>query len=384
MKPDTDHGALDQTRTASAGTSSDLSDWLRLNRAFINSPSALAPLLKQHGTADAIWSALTQPEYRRQGARLMRALSSADADGVQRDMDWLAAPGRHLLTWADDDYPPLLRELPVPPCVLFLAGNRSLLQQPQIAVVGSRRPSLGGKRVAARLAGELAACGLVVSSGMAIGIDAEAHAAVLKAKGATLAVLGSGLARPYPAHADGLYHRLVQCGAVISEFPTDMAPLPGNFPRRNRLISGLTLGTVVVEATERSGSLITARQALEQGKEVFAVPGPVDSPTSRGCHLLLRQGAKLVESAVDVLEEIAPVFTPPRPPPAATAARADDAVLTPPLQRILPCVDYQATGLDDIVEASGLTAAQVSSMLCILEIKGFVVTQWDGRYIRVR
>ena len=365
----------------------DQASWLRLNRAFIKNPALLTPLLQQHSIARDIWSAVK--ERVGQDKRWSNVLSFADEAGVQRDMDWLAAgTDRHLLTWADADYPQLLRELSVPPCLLFLIGDPALLQWPQIAMVGSRRPSISGLRTAARLAEELSSLGVAVTSGMAFGIDSEAHEAVLRTGGKTLAVLGSGLSKPYPVHPRDLFGRLSRQGVVISEFPTDMAPYPGNFPRRNRLISGLTRGTVVVEATERSGSLITARQALEQGREVFAVPGPIASRTSRGCHILLRQGAKLVETAIDIIEEFPSGFLPGGFSHKLSGDRsdhpADDAALSPPLQRMLKWVGYEGTRMDDIVAVSGLTVTQVSSMLCTLEIKGFIIIQWDGSYCRVK
>ena len=230
-------------------------------------------------------------------------LRDPDWAGAEADMRWLEGPRNALLTIADPAYPARLRELPNPPSALFLHGDPELLALPQLAVVGSRSPSTGGRRTAQAFAADLAAAGLAIGSGLASGIDAAAHEGALSVDGLTLAVTGTGLDRVYPARHRELAHRVAMNGLLVSEFPTGTPPLPANFPRRNRILAGLALGTLVVEAATQSGSLITARLAAENGREVFAIPGSIHNPLSRGCHQLIRQGAKLVETAEHKLED---------------------------------------------------------------------------------
>ncbi len=210
--------------------------------------------------------------------------------------------GTRLLPLSDPLYPPLLRQIPDPPIALFVRGDATLLSEPQLAMVGSRNPSVEGRRNAEEFAEYLAKCGLVITSGMALGIDAASHKGALKG-GKTVAVWGTGLDKAYPPRNRELAEEIIAKGVVVSEFPPGTPPLPTHFPRRNRIISGLAVGTLVVEAAKQSGSLITARLASEQGREVFAIPGSIHNPMARGCHRLLRDGAKLVESAGDILEE---------------------------------------------------------------------------------
>ena len=235
-------------------------------------------------------------------------LRAPDWPGAEADMRWLEQTRNFLLRITDPGYPALLRELPSPPSALFLHGDPDLLGLPQLAIVGSRNPSTGGRRTAGEFAGFLAASGLIVASGLATGIDAAAHRGALDADGLTLAVTGTGLDRVYPARNRALAHDIAMNGLLVSEFPCGTPPLPGNFPRRNRILAGLSLGTLVVEAATQSGSLITARLAAEAGREVFAIPGSIHNPLARGCHALIRDGAKLVETGQHVLEELAPLL----------------------------------------------------------------------------
>ena len=211
-------------------------------------------------------------------------------------MEWLSQPGNHVVHFQDAAYPALLKQIADPPPLLFVRGDRDYLAQPQLAIVGSRNPTHTGRALAREFAAHLASFGLTITSGLASGIDGAAHQGAIEAGGTTLAVTGTGLDRVYPARHRDLAHRVAENGALVTEFPPGTAPLAANFPRRNRLISGLSLGTLVVEAALRSGSLITARSALEQGREVFAIPGSIHNPLARGCHALIRDGAKLVES----------------------------------------------------------------------------------------
>ncbi|HEX7044917.1 MAG TPA: DNA-processing protein DprA [Burkholderiales bacterium] len=293
-----------------------------------------------------------------------------------RDLAWLADPTHHLVTWLDPDYPPLLREIPDPPLVLYVYGRRDLLAQPQLAIVGSRNPTPLGRQNAAAFARALSDAGLVITSGLALGIDAAAHRAALEAGGTTVAVAGTGLDRVYPPVNRELADAIAERGALVSEFPLGTPARPAHFPIRNRLISGLSLGVLVVEAAEQSGSLITARLAAEQGREVFALPGSIHSPLARGCHLLIRQGAKLVETAAHVLEELGPL--------AAVSADArfqtpaPDETLAPDERAVLDNLGYEPTSVDALIERSGLTPDTVSSILLQLELRGLVLVGPGG------
>ena len=252
-------------------------------------------------------------------------------------------------------------------------------------MVGSRNPSVEGRRNAEEFAAYLARCGLVITSGMALGIDAASHKGALKG-GQTVAVWGTGLDKAYPPRNRELAEEIAAKGLIVTEFPPGTPPLPTHFPRRNRLISGLSVGTLVVEAARQSGSLITARLASEQGREVFAIPGSIHNPMARGCHRLLREGAKLVESAADILEELAPLLQ--LEPPVASAgtvagAGVDAAPEDPEYRLLLNSLDFAPTSVDSLVERTGLTPDVVSSMLLMLELQGHVEASPGGRYSRV-
>lgn len=301
---------------------------------------------------------------------------------------WLAQPGHHLVTRDDPLYPPRLRQIERAPPALFVLGDPELLRLPQIAIVGSRNPTPSGQENAEAFAASLARAGLIVTSGLALGIDAAAHQGALSANGLTIAVCGTGLDRVYPARNRALAHEIARHGALVSEFPPGMPALAGNFPRRNRLISGLSLGVLVVEAALQSGSLITARLAGAQGREVFAIPGSIHSPLARGCHRLLREGAKLVESAQDILEEIGPLLNHDQPgmeitgagrtPDEASPRGQDD----PEYGRLLQAIGFGPARIDQLVERTGLTAEALASMLLILELRGEVALVPGGAYQR--
>lgn len=305
---------------------------------------------------------------------------------VGEALKWAEQPGHHLLLWGDTAYPPLLREIPDPPGLLFVHGHLAVLSRLQLAVVGSRNPSVGGERIAYELSRGLAEAGFTLASGLALGIDAAAHRGALAAGGATIAVAGTGVDRVYPAVHQNLAVEITATGAVLSEFPLGTPPRRQNFPRRNRIISGLARGTVVVEAGLRSGSLVTARHALEQGREVFAVPGSIHNPLARGCHVLIRAGATLVEGVEDILEELAPELggryvSPPAEIEHGPAADVDS--LDTEYCRLLGCMGLDPVPIDFLVECSGLTANSVSSMLLILELQGYVRSQAGGLYLRL-
>jgi DNA processing protein len=354
--------------------------------------SALRRLLDSHGHADGALAAGPR-DWASHGlaAEACQAIRSPDADAIARGERWLDGADRQLIGWRDPDYPPLLRRIPSPPPMLFVAGDAGLLWRPSVAVVGSRAATAGGRANAAAFAGALANAGLCVASGLAAGIDAAAHAATLQAKGATLAVLGTGPDIPYPLRHRPLLERVAAEGAVVSEHLPGTGPLRQHFPSRNRILAGLSLGTVVVEAAERSGALITARLAAEVGREVFALPGSIHNPMARGCHRLIREGATLVESPAEVLDVLGPL--------AADLARALRGELGTPIHvaqsspepppdadadynRLWRALGHDPTGMDELVERSGLTTAELSSMLLALELEGRVAAE-HGRYCRI-
>jgi DNA processing protein len=364
--------------------------WIRLARATGIGARTTLSLLETFGSAEAICSA--SPGQLRSaglGNQAIEALASVDEAAITDDLCWLhEASDNHLLTITDPLYPELLRQIPDPPAWLFLKGDPDLLHHPQLAIVGSRNPTRGGRENATEFSRELAGQGLGITSGLASGIDAAAHEGALAANGITLAVVATGLDRVYPASNRELAHRIADSGLLVSEFPPGTEPRPGHFPSRNRIISGLSLGVLVAEATEKSGSLITARLATEQGREVFAIPGSIHNPLARGCHRLIRQGAKLVEQASDILEELAPFIT--ARTPADTGAIPDSASPAEEEQpdeeytKLLEIVGYDPISIDEIIRQSGLTAAEVSSMLLLLELQGHVESFSGNRFCRIK
>lgn len=313
-------------------------------------------------------------------AELRTALREPAWEAVEHDLAW-AGGQRRILTLDDPLYPPLLAQIGDAPPLLFVHGNTEALVQPQLAIVGSRNPTPLGEETAQQFAKALAGAGLTITSGLALGIDAAAHRGALAGKGQTVAVFGTGPDRIYPARHHDLAHAIVDGGgALVSEYPPGTAPLPGHFPRRNRIISGLALGTLVVEAALRSGSLLTARSASEQGREVFAIPGSIHNPLARGCHRLIRDGAKLVETAQDVLEELAPQLR--AVLAEETASSISEFALDADYRRLLECLDFAPAAVDILVERSGLTADAVSSMLLLLELEGYVSSAAGGGYAR--
>ncbi len=298
-----------------------------------------------------------------------------DWQGVEKDLRWQTA-NCHILTWAHPDYPCLLKEIHSAPQILFVQGVPEVLQKPQIAMVGSRNASKQGKENASQFSYALAEQGLVITSGLALGIDAASHEGALAAGGVTIAVLGSGLDHIYPRSHQSLAANITEQGALVSEFPIGTAPKPAHFPRRNRIISGLSLGVLVVESTLKSGSLITANYALEQGKEIFSLPGSIHNPMSKGCNHLIRQGAKCVESVEHILEELAVCQkVVPSKKRQTTEIKIEKGAL-------YHHIDEVCTPIDSIVVKSGLTAQEVSSMLLELELRGIVVAV-PGGYVRV-
>ncbi|MEF8792285.1 DNA-processing protein DprA [Thiohalorhabdus sp.] len=297
------------------------------------------------------------------------------------DCHWLERPGRHLVLLGEAGYPDLLRDLPEPPPLLYVEGDPTALQaSPTLALVGSREASRSGCETARAFARDLAGCGFTIVSGLARGIDAAAHRGALDGGGITVAVQGRGPDRVYPAEHGQLAAEMVEGGALISEFPVGTPPRPGHFPQRNRLISGLCLGVLVMEAGAKSGALTTARWAGSQGREVLAVPGSIHSTLSRGPNGLIREGAKLVEELADIAEELRSHRPVPIQSTADAAALAPD--LTPDQALVADCVDFHPTTLDQVVARSGLTADRVSAILLELEIRGIVGAEPGGRFTR--
>ncbi|MDH5649748.1 MAG: DNA-processing protein DprA [Gammaproteobacteria bacterium] len=302
-------------------------------------------------------------------------------NSVEQVDAWLqCSTNHHVITYYDPRYPRLLREISDPPVLLYVRGSVDCLTEPQFAIVGSRNPTPVGRDNARDFARTLAGASLTISSGLALGVDAAAHLGALEFNRKTIAVSGTGIDNVYPAKHVELARAITARGAIISEFPLGTPPLKQNFPRRNRLISGMALGVLVVEAALRSGSLITARLATEQGREVFAIPGSIHSPQSRGCHRLIRQGAKLVETAEDIVEELAPLAQFVLEPKKLDSAKQEK--LTPSERRLLAQMGYDPVSIDFLVESCGLTTERISSMLLQMELQGWVEPVSGGRYLR--
>jgi len=319
--------------------------------------------------------------------KVISALQQPDTAAVMRDLEWHDKPGNRIMTCHDPDYPALLLQIASPPPLLYIHGHSDILSEPLLAMVGSRNPSAAGERTATDFARHLSAAGLVISSGMALGIDAACHRGALDADAPTVAVMGTGLDRVYPARHRDLARKIAEQGALVSEFPVGTAPRAENFPRRNRIISGLSLGTLVVEAAIRSGSLITARYAGDQGREVFAIPGSIHNPLARGCHHLIRQGAKLVETAQDVMDELGMLAKSCYPSGQATVdseMAGDPLKLDQEYQQLIDFIGFDNTSIDQLVCSSGLTPAEVSSMLLQLEMSGYIASSHGGIYNRLK
>jgi DNA processing protein len=375
----------------------DLRAWLWLLRAPGVSPPLAMRLIGQYGdAADALAAGPGQWSRLGLSRDACVALAQPDAERVEQDLAWLnAAADRHLILCTDPRYPQRLREIDGAPPALFCIGDVDLLRQPQIGVVGSRNATAQGLDTAQAFAAALIGRGLVVTSGLALGIDGAAHRGALAAGGPTIAICATGLDRVYPARHKELAHAIVERhGLLVSEFSPGMPPLAGNFPQRNRLISGLALGILVVEAARESGSLITARLAAEQGREVFAIPGSIHNPLARGCHQLLRQGARLVETVDDIVEELAGVLGAAFSEALAEAgdaietstneARLDHAPAEPArdLREIWRAIGDEPTTVDRLIERLGSSAGVLSEALLKLELDGWIASDSTGRIIR--
>ncbi len=362
----------------------ELSAWLRLLGTEGLGSGAARNLLSVFGLPQNIFSAslrhLEGVVSGKIAQKLLLPPTQAMLAQIEKTGEWTRQPGNRILTLADPDYPAALLEIPDPPVMLYVKGRTELLSRPAIAVVGSRNATRQGSRDAEKFAETLGYAGWTIISGMALGIDAAAHQGGLASPSSTIAVIGTGADIIYPARNQVLARKIAEEGCMISEYPLGMAALPVNFPRRNRIISGLSRGVLVVEAASRSGSLITARVAAEQGREVFAIPGSIHSPLSRGCHQLIRQGAKLVETAQDIIEELPPQEAPRAnlPEKADTGAGLDEET-----GQVFSVLGFDPMGLDSLCEQLDMDIARLSPILLEMEMNGLVELLPGGLYRRL-
>ena len=357
-----------------------IDNWLALLRVPGMQPVQYHLLLNVFGTPDKVFSA-SPASLDKLGLKTetVAAILNPAAGAIEPDLEWLQRQDHHIVTYDDVRYPEQLKTIATPPPLLFVRGDPDFLQQPQLAMVGSRTPTASGRKTAMEFARFLSAAGITITSGLARGIDAACHQGALEGLAGTVALVAHGLDIVYPAEHCKLAEVITQNGAIASEHPIGTRPLKAYFPRRNRIISGLSLGTLVVEAALNSGSLITARHALEQGREIFAIP------LARGCHRLIRQGAKLVETADDILEELSALLPAELNAPAefdAAPETQSSQALDPDHQKLLQCLAYEPMPIDELVNRSGFSAPEVASMLLILELEGCVVSE-SGVYTRV-
>jgi DNA processing protein len=366
----------------------DLNQWLSLNQTLGLGNAALCQLLAKFGSPEGIYSAkLSQLREVVDDDIAQKISKGIDVDLIAPTLKWLEKDNAHVVTFADSTYPQKLLEISNPPAVLYAIGNLHWLNHPAIAMVGSRSATPQGEKNAEEFAKSLCEQGLCVISGMALGIDGAAHRGSLKANGATIAVVGTGLDIVYPARHRDLAHKIAERGLIISEFPLGTPSKAQNFPRRNRLISGLSLGCLVVEANIESGSLITARLSAEQGREVFAIPGSIHSPVTKGCHQLIKQGAKLVESVQDILEEINWLELKNNLPNISPSGLITDLSAEMPnaieVNTVLGLMGFDAINFEQIRTSTGLTTEALSSMLMILELENKITSLAGGNYQRL-
>lgn len=363
----------------------EISFWLALWRVKGVGARAYITLLETFSSPSQVFSSSTT-ELKQAGLSddVVGQIKHFDFSAIEQDLSWLEKDDCHVMCWSDADYPLLLKEIPDPPPILFIRGERSILNSLQIAVVGTRTPSPLAVETTHAFAKNFATFGLTVTSGLALGIDQAAHRGALEATGKTIAVAATGLDRVYPASHKSLAEKIIKTGALVSEFPCGTEPKPGYFPRRNRIISGLSLGVLVVEAAIKSGTLVTAKHAMEQGREVFAMPGSIHNPLAKGCHHLIRQGAKLVETAEDVLEDLGNLSlvalgdisnAGKKNVPKTSSLEGDYLVL-------LEKIAFDPTSVDDLIALTDFTAEEISSMLLVLELQGLVSSAPGGLFYR--
>ncbi|VAW48398.1 Rossmann fold nucleotide-binding protein Smf possibly involved in DNA uptake [hydrothermal vent metagenome] len=368
--------------------------WLHL----LNAPGLgfvrISNLLAHYADANEIIKQKSFPAEFKIPKRAVNYLSKASNDDIRLELDWLEKSGNDVLTLDDALYPPQLKQISDPPLLLFVKGNVNSLLLPQLAVVGSRHASKSGLNNAHAFCFDLAKRGLVITSGLAAGIDAQAHQGAIDAKGQTIAVMGTGINTIYPKNNQTLAKTIANQGAVISEFPFNTPPNAHNFPRRNRVIAGLALGTLVIEAAQKSGTLITARLSMENNRPVMAIPGSIHNPLAKGCHQLIKQGAQLVESAHDILHEVAPSIAMLTDQLQASIQGINDEALenqtqTPNIelsdsqQHIFNQLDFNPIAFDDIVRQTDLSSGDVASGLLIMELSGLVEKLPGAKYQKI-
>ena len=352
----------------------ELEAWVRLSLAQGLTYENLRRLLAAFGGPEQVLSATAAALGRVVPQRAVAAVCApVEREAMQRIGAWLDDPANRILTLGDSAYPQALLNVPDPPPLLYAKGRLDLLNQPAFAIVGSRNATQQGSLHAESFARALSDAGLTIISGLALGIDAAAHRGALAGKSSSIAVVGTGLDIVYPARNRELAHALAESGCMISEFALGTAPVPSNFPRRNRLISGLARGCLVVEAALSSGSLITARLANEQGKEVFAIPGSIHSPLAKGCHSLIKQGAKLAETAEDILEELNLPY----------AKARDDSPHMPPADAVLDAMGFDPWNIDALAVRTGLSVDQLAARITEWEMDGSIEALPGGLYQRV-
>lgn len=361
--------------------------------------SGVKQLLTVFGDASSIVSQRTFPEQLKLPQATKDYLLKADDDQIQAELDWLAKPDNHILPLSDALYPAQLKEISDPPLVLFVKGSVDCLLLPQLAVVGSRNADNSGLQNTKLFCSQLVKQGLLITSGLAAGIDSAAHQAALQAGGKTIAVMGTGINSIYPKNNRQLAKDIVQSGAVVSEFPLNTPPKAHHFPRRNRIIAGLSLATLVVEAAERSGTLITARLAMEQNRPVMAIPGSIHNPRVKGCHALIKQGAKLVESAEDIYEELTVGIEMLRQhlgerlnesPTTEDNLVLDNHKITPKFElsaeqrALLDKMPFEPIEFDQLLALTELESAELSSDLLLLELNGLIDKQPGSMYLKIK
>ena len=358
----------------------DAALWVALNQIPGLGNASVCQLLAKFGSPEGVFGASIKQLREVVDDEFAQKISQGiNLEAIQATLDWLKKDNAHIVTLADETYPQKLLEISNPPAILYAIGNLKWLNHPAIAMVGSRSATPQGEKNAEDFAQSLCDQGLCVVSGMALGIDGAAHRGALKSNGATIAVVGTGLDIVYPARHRDLAHKIAERGLIISEFPLGTPSKAQNFPRRNRIISGLSLGCLVVEANIDSGSLITARLAAEQGREVFAIPGSIHSPVSKGCHQLIKQGAKLIESTTDIIEEIK--FCAQTISPFGSLAHSGQTASEP--SSLLASMGFDAINFESILTITGLTAEALSAMLMVLELEGKITTMAGGKYQRL-
>ncbi|MEI6066388.1 MAG: DNA-processing protein DprA [Methylococcaceae bacterium] len=358
----------------------DLKYWLALLRTPGVGCRTFLGLLQTHTPAQLFAESTSALSALGLKSAIIQSIKNPDWTLIDYDLSWVRQKNNAVITFNDASYPAQLKEIADPPPLLFVRGNPDLLSYPQIAIVGSRNPSSLGEETAFNFAKTLSRHGFVITSGLALGIDAASHRGALNAKGYTVAVTGTGLDRIYPARHKELATEIVNTGVMISEFPPGTTAKANHFPRRNRIISGLCQGLLVVEAAKQSGSLITARMALEQNREVFAIPGSIHNPLARGCNALIREGAKLVETTQDILEELNQYYQQDDKITPITM----ESILDLEQQTLLNHVMFSPTSIDKLVENTGESVEVISSMLLILELQGYLEATAGGCYMRVK